>query len=119
MARTERDGPEIIGFGAHCHPNDPPENGFFHGFIDRSIGEPVYRDLDVYARRYDAAGLDGAVLSQPFYMAHADVERVVTANDAMAEEPAADGEDDPERDDGYSKRGGANREVSLPAGHPG
>lgn len=85
MARPERDGPRIIDVGAHCHPDDPPENEFFHGFIDRSIGEPVYRDLDAYARRYEAAGLDGAVLSQPFYMGHGDMERVVAANDAMAE----------------------------------
>lgn len=75
----------IIDFGAHCHPDDPPENEFYHSFIDTELGKPVYKDLDALARQYQAAGLDGAVLSQPFYMGHPDVDRVQTANDVLLE----------------------------------
>jgi predicted TIM-barrel fold metal-dependent hydrolase len=75
----------IIDFGAHIHPDDPPENEFFHGFIERDLGEPVYRDLEAYTRRYEAAGLDGAALSQPYYMGQEDVDRVRHANDVLLE----------------------------------
>lgn len=77
--------PTVIDFSAHIHPDDPPENDFFHGFIDRSLGEPVYRDIDALERRYRAAGIDGAVLSQPFYMGHADADRTAAANDSLLE----------------------------------
>lgn len=76
---------KIIDFCAHIHPDDPSETEFFNRFIEDDIGEPVYKDLDAYVRHYEEAGLDGAVLSQPFYMGHDDVERTRTANDALLE----------------------------------
>lgn len=88
---TDAGPPTVIDFSAHIHPDDPPENAFFHGFIDRSLGEPVYRDIDALERRYLDAGIDGAVLSQPFYMGHDDVDRTAAANDALIE--AIDGRD--------------------------
>jgi predicted TIM-barrel fold metal-dependent hydrolase len=75
----------IVDFCAHIHPDDPPETEFFNQFMDDDIGEPVYRDLDTYARHYEQAGLDGAVLSQPLYMGHDDVDRTRTANDVLLE----------------------------------
>ena len=76
----------IIDFCAHIHPDDPPETEFFNAFIGGDVGEPVYRDIDVYTRHYERAGIDGAVLSQPLYMGHEDVDRVRGANDLLLEQ---------------------------------
>lgn len=73
----------IIDFCAHIHPDDPSETEFFNRFIEDDIGEPVYRDLEAYVSHYENAGLDGAVLSQPYYMGHESVARARTANDAL------------------------------------
>ena len=78
----------IIDFCAHIHPDDPPEAEFFNAFIEGDIGEPVYRDIDLYTRHYEEAGIDGAVLSQPLYMGFGDADRVREANDLLLEEIA-------------------------------
>jgi predicted TIM-barrel fold metal-dependent hydrolase len=83
---------KIIDFCAHIHPDDPPETEFFNRFIHDDIGAPVYKDIEPYVEQYKNAGLDGAVLSQPYYMGHEDVERARVANDALLE--AIDGRDD-------------------------
>lgn len=75
----------IVDFCAHIHPDDPPETEFFNEFIGGDIGEPVYRDIDLFVEHYERAGIDGAVLSQPLYMGHEDVDRVRDANDLLLE----------------------------------
>jgi predicted TIM-barrel fold metal-dependent hydrolase len=76
----------IIDFCAHIHPDDPPETEFFNDFIYDDIGQPVYRDIDLFTEHYEQAGLDGAVLSQPLYMGHDDAERVAGTNDLLLEQ---------------------------------
>lgn len=79
----DRSDAKIIDFAAHCHPDDPPENEFVHGFVERDLGAPVWRDMDAIVTTYAEAGLDGAVLSQPYYLGHADLDRVEAANDSL------------------------------------
>ncbi|MFA1609761.1 amidohydrolase family protein [Halobellus rubicundus] len=75
---------EIIDFAAHIHPDDPPENEFAHRFVERDIGD-VYRNIERYSECYDQAGIDSAVLSQPYYLGHHSAERARSANDALFE----------------------------------
>jgi predicted TIM-barrel fold metal-dependent hydrolase len=74
----------VVDFGAHVYPpevapaseNDPDSE------IYDIIG-PVFTDPELAAERFAAGGVDAAVLSQPFYMGHGDVDAVVEANDAL------------------------------------
>jgi len=83
VGRSDLDG-VTIDFGAHCHPDDPDENAFAHSFVQHDLDEPVFRDVDALVDQYERVGIDGAVLSQPYYLGHPDLDRTSAANDAMA-----------------------------------
>lgn len=83
MARPT-DAP-IIDFGAHHYRVVPEETAFIHSFIEEADGEPIVTDVDAVVDRFDAAGVDGAVLSQPFYMGNDDAERTAAGNDHLLE----------------------------------
>lgn len=91
MPTPSRTDGKVIDFAAHFHPDDPPENEYAHKFVRQDLGY-VYRDIDQYVACYEEAGIDGAVLSQPYYMGYPDLDRTRAANDAMAE--AIDGLED-------------------------
>ncbi|WP_227380412.1 amidohydrolase family protein [Haladaptatus halobius] len=72
----------VLDFGAHLYP----ESVFPPPIADspvRTILGDALSDLDVLTGKYTTAGVDGAVLSQPYYMGLADSDRVATANDAL------------------------------------
>lgn len=79
-----RDESPIVDFAAHFHPKAVfPEPLRDWGVAPR-VGSLLY-DFDELGSLYERSGYDGAVLSQPFYMGRADLERVTTANDALLE----------------------------------
>lgn len=78
---------QLLDFGAHIFPDD------WEPGSDR-LGEvlgPVATDADRIRERYAAAGLDGAVLSQPVMMGTADVDAAAAANDDLRETVVGDG----------------------------
>jgi len=83
MARFDRSALSIVDFASHLHPSDPDNKD--HEYIDEELGEPVYLDPEAHLRANHAAGVDGAVLSQPVFMGHPDLEATREANDAMLE----------------------------------
>lgn len=78
----------VVDFGAHLYPESAfPETYVGTGFQD-AIG-PIHYSADRLLKRFDAAGVDRAVVSMPYYMGHADREAVAAANDALLEVVAA------------------------------
>lgn len=75
----------IIDFGAHIHPTDPEAFAFVHRFIEDGDGHAICTDIDAVAARYQESGIDAAVLSQPIFMGHDDVEATRAGNDALLE----------------------------------
>ncbi|MGQ4554291.1 amidohydrolase family protein [Halobellus sp. GM3] len=75
----------IVDFGAHYHPEQPGPMRPIHDFIDDADGNPICSDTDTIKQRYRAAGVDYAVLSQPFYMGSEDAATAAAANDALFE----------------------------------
>lgn len=79
---SDAGGEYVFDFGGHVHP-------------DRTAPEPIrqlnsfvgdhHTDVDTLARWYADAGVDGAALSQPFYLGHGDADRTADANDALLE----------------------------------
>lgn len=82
----------IIDFGAHLHPTNPEEFEGFREFIESTDGSAIHSDMDVLVDRYERSGVDGAVLSTPFFMGHGDLERVKHGNDVLKE--TVEGHDD-------------------------
>lgn len=77
--RAERDFP-IVDFGGHIElPEHIPD---FMGPLDEILG-PVHNDPDLVADRYENAGIDRVVLSQPSQMGRADVDAVAASNDGL------------------------------------
>jgi predicted TIM-barrel fold metal-dependent hydrolase len=72
-----------IDFGGHFHPESVIPDDFKK--FNEYVGER-HTDIEACAQWFDAAGIDGAALSQPFFMGHADLERTATANDLLLEE---------------------------------
>lgn len=70
-----------IDFGAHLHPPevDLPESPVLTGGF---LG-PHHRDPDAAAEFFSGAGVDGAVLSQAYFIGHEDIDRTRAANDAL------------------------------------
>lgn len=81
MPRFDRSDLRVVDFSSHLHPSDPENKD--HEYIDVELGEPVYRDPDAHWDANQAAGIDGAVLSQPVFMGHSDLQATRAANDAM------------------------------------
>lgn len=73
-----------IDFGAHIYPNEtlpePVANTPLHAHSDlnSSINSP-----DKLRENYKKAGIDGAVLSQPYYMGNDDLESTRRANNSL------------------------------------
>jgi len=71
-----------IDFGAHVYPEasfpEPIENSPLDDLIPTLLRNP-----GELRRLYNAAGIDHAVLSQPYYMGSADTEATAEANDAL------------------------------------
>ena len=82
-ASNARADAPVIDFAAHAHPDDPPENEYAHKFVRSDLGVEVWHDMGALADCYAETGIDGAVLSQPYYMGLGDVDRVRASNDAM------------------------------------
>ena len=83
MADADR-GP-VIDFGAHFYAPMPDAQRDNIGGIEAHDGSPIGTDVDALLERYAAAGLDGAVLSQPFHMGSSDLDAVVEGNDGLLE----------------------------------
>lgn len=83
MARFDRSDLTIIDFASHLHPSDPENKD--HEYIDVELGEPVYLEPAAHWQANQSAGIDGAVLSQPVFMGHSNLEATQEANDSMHE----------------------------------
>lgn len=75
----------VIDFGAHLAPDEPAELEFFQDFIEEQDGAAIHSSMDALIERYDEAGVDGAVLSTPFYMGSGHLPRTRSGNDALQE----------------------------------
>lgn len=73
---------DVIDFGAHLYPEVPQSDDNPNKAMDRLLRE---WKPDLLFDRFDDAGIDGAALSQPYYMGHHDAEATRTANDALLE----------------------------------
>lgn len=69
-------------FGAHLYPASVYPAQIRDGPMGELLGARM-SDPDRVRSLYEAAGIDQAVLSQPYYMGSADVDSVQTANDAL------------------------------------
>lgn len=81
--------PPLVDFASHYYPDIPDELAAKHDDIERFDGSPICTDLDTFLDRYQAAGIDKAVLSQPFYMGARgarDVDAIAAVNDALLDE---------------------------------
>lgn len=76
---ADRDFP-IVDFGAHL-VTDVPDS---MKALDEIIG-PIHRDPEQTIQRYEEAGIDRLVLSQPPFMGHDDADETATANDDLLE----------------------------------
>lgn len=81
-----------VDFGAHIYPESVFPEPLVGSELEALLG-PTLSDPDTLRRLYDASGVDGAVLSQPYYMGSGDVDATVNANDALL--------DLVEQDDGF------------------
>lgn len=92
MSANDTPDATIIDFGSHIHPTNPEEFEGFREFIETSDGRAIHSDMDVLVERYEQSGIDGAVLSTPFFMGNGDLERVRHGNDVLKE--TVEGHDD-------------------------
>lgn len=72
----------VIDFGAHLYPESVLPEPIDGSPLAERLG-PLLWDPEELLELYDRAGIDAAVLSQPFYMGLADEDRVRTANDEL------------------------------------
>lgn len=78
-----------IDFGAHLYPESVIPDALVGSALDEMLGGQLRDPADLRAM-YDAGGIDGAVLSQPFYMGASDAEATARANDALLDVVEAD-----------------------------
>ena len=71
-----------VDFGGHLYPESVYPDPIRGSPLDDLLG-PRLSDPDHMAELYDAAEIDEAVLSQPYYMGSANVDGVEMANDAL------------------------------------
>lgn len=86
---ANEDKPPVVDFAGHYYPSIPDELVAKHDDIERFDGTLSCRDLDSYLARYREAGVDEAVLSQPYFMGargDRDLEAVAEANDALLDD---------------------------------
>lgn len=72
----------VIDFGAHLYPEAVFPDVIKGGDLDELL-ESELRDPATLRRQYDPAGIDSAVLSQPYYMGSSDVDATAGANDVL------------------------------------
>lgn len=86
MIPTDVPEQHVVNFGASIYPEAHlPE---FEDNPDADLNDmlgPIHHDPTALLERMDAAGVDEAVLSSPYYMGHGDAEAVTEANDALLE----------------------------------
>lgn len=80
---------EVIDFGAHLYPETTVPGGIRDGPLTDAIGDLEY-NVSALSGQFDAAGIDRAVLSQPFFMNHEDASTTAEANDALLDVLAAE-----------------------------
>lgn len=73
----------IVDFGAHFHPENPDAFKKYHNFIESADGAAICSEVDAVDRRYRDAGVDYAILSQPFYMGSSNADATAVANDVL------------------------------------
>lgn len=71
-----------IDFGAHLHPEQTIPDAFADRPLTRHLGARE-TDANALAEWYDQAGVDCAVLSQPYFMGHGDPDATRAANDEL------------------------------------
>lgn len=76
---------DCFDFGAHLLPESVIPESFSQ--FDAYVGAK-HSDADEYVKWMAKGGVDGAALSQPYFMGHDDEEEVATANDALLNEIA-------------------------------
>lgn len=74
----------VTDFGAHLYPEAVVPDEIQQGPLGDIIGS-LLSDPDELLSLYASAGIDRAVLSQPFYMGFGESDRVREANDALLE----------------------------------
>lgn len=89
---SSQESPKLVDFGAHYYPELPEDVRSKHLSIEEYAGAPICTDIQAVIERYQESGLDGVVLSQPYYMGSSDTDAVTAANDELIEE--IDGYDD-------------------------
>lgn len=76
----------VIDFSAHLFPESVfPTEVYAEADRRGSSFVPLLKRPEVFVDRFEAAGIDIGVLSQPYYMGHDDAELVATANNALFE----------------------------------
>jgi predicted TIM-barrel fold metal-dependent hydrolase len=82
MTRSDRSASttSVFDFAGHVHLDTVTPDTVTR--LDAFVGDH-HSDLETLIRWYDTAGVDGAALSQPFFMGHGDADAVAEANDAL------------------------------------
>lgn len=73
----------IIDFGAHFYPEDVDTSGRPGDDVERLTGYDRVHDIESQLTEMNDAGVDGAVLSMPYFLGHDDENRTATANDVL------------------------------------
>ena len=86
MLATDVPEQHVIDFGAHIYPEEflPGSDDNPDADLNQMLG-PIHHDPSVLLRELDAAGIDEAVISSPYYFGQDDAELVAAANDALLE----------------------------------
>ncbi len=71
-----------IDFGAHLFPRKTYPEAFVGTEIESLLGDRL-SDVNTLLEMYELAGIDRAVLSQPYFMGSADPEAAAASNDAL------------------------------------
>ncbi|KDE57492.1 hypothetical protein EL22_11730 [Halostagnicola sp. A56] len=71
-----------IDFGAHLFPRETYPDAFVGSEIESLLGDQL-SDVDGLLTMYERAGIDRAVLSQPYFMGSADATVAAASNDAL------------------------------------
>lgn len=80
---TAHETTPVVDFSAHFYAPMLEARRPEHESINEFAGAPICTDIDALRDRYTAAGVDFAVLSQPYHIGSADTETVSEANDAL------------------------------------
>ncbi|MGM0590430.1 MAG: amidohydrolase family protein [Halobacteriota archaeon] len=76
------DGP-IIDFGAHFYPEEADTSGRPGPEVEALTGYERIHDIETQVEEMHAAGVDGSVISMPYFLGHEDAEVTADANDIL------------------------------------